>query len=209
MLGHGPQRVGRRRVDVFQDRLEAGAVLHGDDQPAAVLDDLQDPLGAVYHRHAGHQHADAAGRRRAAGGCGRYSAMAFSYCARSSGMPEMLLLSVQQLPAGQRRRIGLHQRRQFAAAAPARGSSRAIASRSRQSVIARAEAVFQKAAELLQLARTNARRASGSSAFCGSSSTYIGRDRPISSYIFFLPSQVVSATTRSAISRNGLLRWTW
>ncbi len=52
-------------------------------------------------------------------------------------------------------------------------------------------------------------RASGSSAFCGSSSTYIGRDWPISSYIFFLPSQVVSPTTRSAISRKGLLRRTW
>ena len=53
--------------------------------------------------------------------------------------------------------------------------------------------------------RTQCSSASGSSAFCGSSSTYIGRDSAISSYIFFLPSQVVSPTTRSAISRNGLL----
>ena len=45
--------------------------------------------------------------------------------------------------------------------------------------------------------------ASGSSGFCGSSRMYMGRVRPISSYIFFFPSQVVSATIRSAISMNG------
>ena len=46
-------------------------------------------------------------------------------------------------------------------------------------------------------------KASAESGFCGSSSTCMGRDSAMSSYIFFLPSQVVSATTRSAISRNG------
>lgn len=56
---------------------------------------------------------------------------------------------------------------------------------------------------------TQCPKASSSSGFWVSSSMYVGRDRARSSYIFFFPSQVVSATTRSAISRKGFVFSRW
>ncbi len=67
LVGDGEQWVGRHLVHVIQDRLQAGAVLLADDEPAGVLDDLHHTLGPVHDWHAGEEHAGARRRLRLAG----------------------------------------------------------------------------------------------------------------------------------------------
>ena len=101
----------------------------------------------------------------------------------------------------------------FISSASSRRSARsrfmvAIARRSLSSEISTANRLSSSSLSLPS-SRVQYSRPSSLSCLCGSSKTYIGRDSAISSYIFFLPSQVVSATIRSAISRNGFAFSTW
>ena len=73
----------------------------------------------------------------------------------------------------------------------------------------RLKPLLQMLLELADFVHPMFERGFGFSAFCGNSSTYIGLLRPSSSNIFFLPSQVVSATTRSAQFKKGFLPVTW
>jgi len=83
-----------------------------------------------------------------------------------------------------------------------------IAARSLQSVICVWKRLSRKERNLPS-SRIQCSIASASAHFCGNSRTYMGRDSAISSYIFFLPSHVVSPTTNSAISKNGLFPSRW
>ncbi len=59
LLGDGPDGIRlAAQIHVFEDGLEASAVLHADNDRAGVFDQLEHPFGAMHQRDAGEQHTD-------------------------------------------------------------------------------------------------------------------------------------------------------
>ena len=115
-FGDRAERVGGRGVDVFQDRLQGGAVFHGHHHAAAVFDDLQHPLRAVHDGHAGQEHAGPAGQFRVRP-AGPEQRQRQGVLFQVGGKARDAALEVQQFAAGHRRRVGLLARRPGRAAA--------------------------------------------------------------------------------------------
>ena len=162
----------------------------------------------MHQRHAGQQHADGRGGRLASVGLAGGSRCSEVRRARLVLLQVRLdagddALELDQLPAGERRRIGDHQVGQLPAqAALAVHQADGLA----QLVVGDvdAEARLQVLLELAHFVHPMS-SASGSLGLLRQFEHIHRLGAPSSSNIFFLPSQVVSATTRSAQFRNGIL----